>query len=161
MSSKSYIGLSVERVGDQEIETDIDLSRISDGEMYARYVLSNEIFNSIVPYMPMVTGTFIKRTQLENTALAGTGYICAAAPPMGRFLYEGMGMVGEESGRPWALPGEKKVLVSEYSGDTNAAEYLQFDQSAHPDAQAHWFEVAKKNDLKKWEDAVRRAFEKS
>lgn len=140
-------------------DIDIDLSRLPEAEKKARYILSQRIFQSCVRFMPMVTGTFIKRTQMINDSLAGTGYVCVAAPPYGRFLYEGKGMVGIDSGSPWAQSGEMKVLVSEYGGETSAAEYLTFDRTAHPNAQDHWFEAAKSADMEQWCKAVEEAWQ--
>ena len=40
-------------------------------------------------HMPMQTGQFINVTKAMSAAVAGTGKVVAAAPPMGCFLYEG------------------------------------------------------------------------
>ena len=106
--------------------------------------------NDMVPYMPMITQTFINVTRGMSAALAGTGVVYAAAPPYGRFLYEGKTMVGEESGSPYARYGEKKVLVSQYGGKTMAKENLSYTTTFHPDVQAKWFDAAKKAYQKNW-----------
>ncbi len=64
-------------------------------------------------HMPMQTGQFINVTKAMSAAVAGTGKVVAAAPPMGRFLYEGRTMVDEKTGSPWARKGARKVLVSQ------------------------------------------------
>lgn len=124
----------------------VDLSRVEENLGKAQYKLDSVVMTSMVPFMPRQTGSFINTTKAMSAAIAGTGKVVAAAPPMGRFLYEGMTMVDEVTGSPWARAGAKKVLVSEYSGKTNASPYLTY---SHGRA-SHWFERAKDKDLQKW-----------
>ncbi|WP_270231951.1 hypothetical protein [Clostridium fessum] len=105
---------------------------------------------SMVPFMPMITGSFINTTCAASAAVQGSGVVYAAYGPQGRFLYEGKGMVDEQTGSPWARRGAKKVLVSQYGGKTRAKERLEYTRQAHPKAQAEWFEAAKKADEKAW-----------
>ena len=100
--------------------------------------------------MPMITGSFINTTRAASAAVQGSGVVYAAYGPQGRFLYEGKGMVDEQTGSPWARRGAKKVLVSQYGGKTRAKEQLEYTKQAHPKAQAEWFEAAKKTDEKAW-----------
>lgn len=129
-----------------EIDMLIDMSRFEDQYSRAQYELDSMVMNDMVPYMPMETGQFINVTRAMSAAVAGTGKVVAAAPPMGRFLYEGKTMVDEKTGSPWARKGARKVLVSQYSGKTNAKENLTY---AHG-RQSHWFEAAKKQHGGQW-----------
>lgn len=124
-----------------EVDMYIDLARFEKQFTRAQYLLDSQIMTDMVPYMPMQTGTFINVTRAMSAAIAGSGKVVAAAPPMGRFLYEGKVMVGEVSGSPWAKMGERKKVT-----DRN----LQFSTAAHPQAQAHWFEAAKRDHGKEW-----------
>jgi hypothetical protein len=95
------------------------------------------------PYMPRRDGTFINTTKAMSAALAGTGKVIAAAPPYGRFLYEGKVMIGEKSRSPWAKKGEKKVVTDRkltYSGG----------------GQAHWLNAAKAADGDEWVNLVKK-----
>lgn len=139
------------------IDMHINLGRIEGNFERAQYLLDSAVMNDMVPYMPMVTGTFINVTRGMSQSLAGTGVVYAAAPPYGRFLYEGKTMVGAESGSPFARFGEKKVLVSQYGGATMAKENLTYTTTFHPEAQAHWFDAAKKNHLKNWISLAKQA----
>lgn len=123
------------------IELDMDLSRFNKQYSEAQYVLDSAVMLSMEKYMPKRTGTFINVTKGMSSALAGSGTVVAAAPPFGRFLYEGKVMVDEVTGSPWARKGAKKVVT-----DKN----LNYDKSAHPDVTDHWFEIAKKNHLNVW-----------
>ena len=128
------------------INMDIDLSRFYDQYSRAQFELDSMVMTDMVPYMPMETGLFIDITRAMSAAVAGTGKVVAAAPPMGRFLYEGKTMVDEKTGSPWARKGARKVVVSQFTGKTNAKHNLTY---AHG-RQSHWFEEAKKQHGKQW-----------
>ena len=100
----------------------------------------------------MQTGQFINVTKAMSAAVAGTGKVVAAAPPMGRFLYEGRTMVDEKTGFPWARKGARKVLVSQYSGKNNAKPNLTYANGR----QSHWFETAKERNANEWIAHVKR-----
>lgn len=128
------------------IDMDIDLSRFYDQFSRAQFELDSMVMTDMVPYMPMEKGLFIDITRAMSAAVAGTGKVVAAAPPMGRFLYEGETMVDEKTGSPWARKDARKVLVSQFAGKTNAKPNLTY---AHG-RQSHWFEEAKKQHGKQW-----------
>lgn len=133
-----------------DVKISLDMSRFNTQYQRAQYKLDGEVMNSMIPFMAMNTETLVNTTRAASAAVQGSGQVYAAFGPQGRFLYEGKGMVGIESGSPWAKDGEKKVLVSQYGGKTNAKEFLSYNHSAHPQAQAEWFEPAKAQDLDKW-----------
>lgn len=136
-----------------DIKVKVDLSRFEKQYQDAQFWLDNQIMTDMVPYMPHQTGTFVNITRAMSAALAGSGEVVAAAPPMGRFLYEGKTMVDILTGSPWARKDAKKVLVSQYSGKTNAKENLTYSNSK---ATSHWFDTAKKNHGKAWIDGVKK-----
>lgn len=132
------------------IQVKLDLSRFDKQYQKAQYGLDGAVMTSMIPYMPMQSGMFVDVTRAASASVQGSGKVYAAFGPSGRFLYEGKTMVSETTGSTWARLGERKVLVSQYSGKTKAKEDLNFNKTAHPDSQAHWFEVAKKKDEKIW-----------
>ena len=123
------------------IELDVDLSRFDKQYGEAQWLLDNMVMTSMEPYMPKRTGTFINVTKAMSASIAGSGTVVAAAPPFGRFLYEGKVMVDPETNSPWARKGAKKVVTDKD---------LVYDESANPDVTSHWFETAKKNHLDEW-----------
>lgn len=135
---------------DGDMKVNLNMSRFSRQYQEAQYLLDGMVMDSMVPFMPMITGDFINRTRVESTSLQGTGKVCAAAAPYGRFLYEGKTMVDESTGSPYARRGAKKVLVSQYSGKTNAKENLQYTKSPHTQVQAEWFDAAKRQYGSTW-----------
>ncbi len=125
------------------IDTSIYDGRIRD----AQYWLDSQIMTDMVPLMPHQTGTFINVTRAQSAALAGTGKVVAAAPPMGRFLYEGKVMVDPETGSPWARPGAKKIVTDRPLKYSN------------PSAVPRWFDAAKETHLQEWIDGVKEKIE--
>lgn len=136
--------------GSNTIELSVDLSRFNKQYGYSQWFLDNQVMTDMVPYMPMQASVFINVTRGLSAAIAGSGSVYAAAPPMGRMLYEGKVMVDASTGSTWARKGAKKVLVSQYRGQTEAKEDIEFSKKAHPKVTAHWFEPAKKARGKKW-----------
>lgn len=148
-----FKGFSVVKNG---VQIEVKLDRFSKQYNDAQYELDTMIMTHMKPYMPHQDGSFIAITEGMSQALAGTGKVVAAAPPMGRFLYEGKGMVDPETGSTWARKGAKKVLVSQYKGKTNAKEKLDFSKKHNPKVQSHWFTAAQKAHGKNWVEEVKK-----
>lgn len=119
----------------------INLGRFEGQYGKAQYRLDSAVMTDMVPFMPMQTGQFINVTRAMSAAIAGSGKVFAAAPPIGRFLYEGNVMVGVKSRSPFARLGEKKEATGRP---------LLYTRTAHPDVQDHWFYSAKRKHKKKW-----------
>ena len=132
---------------DGDVQIKVDLSRFERQFREAQYALDSAIMTSMVPFMPMETGNFIQRTRMISASMAGTGTVCAAAPPMGRFLYEGKVMVDELTGSAWARKGARKVVTDKA---------LDYFKGANPQVTDHWFDAAKKADLKDWVSLVKK-----
>lgn len=129
-----------------EYDIVLDLTRFGPQLSKAQYKLDSMVMTDMTSYMPMETGMFINITKAMSASYAGTGRVVAAAPPFGRFLYEGKTMVDEVTGSPWARKGARKVLVSQYSGKTNAKPNLTYANGRS----SHWFEKAKEKNANKW-----------
>lgn len=136
-----FKGFSIKRAG---IDVKLDMSRIEGNINDAQFALDNAVMTSMVPFMPMDSGQFINTTKAMSAAQAGSGEVVAAAPPQGRFLYEGKVMVGEKSRSAWAKAGEKKIVTGKN---------LRYSRSG---AKAHWFDAAKKKDSDNWVELVKR-----
>lgn len=125
---------------------DLRTDRLNHKLNLAQFKLDSEIMTSMVPFMPMQDGTFINITKAMSAARAGSGEVVAAAPPFGRFLYEGKVMVGIRSRSAWAQKGEKKVTTGKNLTYSNGRE-------------SHWFDAAKSRDKAHWvkvvEDAMK------
>lgn len=127
-----------------DMRMQINLSRFEKQFEDAQFAFDSAVMKDMKPYMPHRTGTFINITSAQSAAIAGSGRVIAAAPPMGRFLYEGKVMVDPQTGSPWARPGAKKVVT-----DRN----LKY---SNPKAVPHWFDKAKENHGKSWVKEVKK-----
>ena len=132
---------------DSTIELDVDLSRFEKQYGKAQYTLDSMVMTSMEPSMPHRTGVFRNITKAMSAAIAGSGTVIAAAPPFGRFLYEGKVMVDEVTKSPWARPGAKKIVTDKD---------LEYDTSHNPKVTSHWFDEAKKNHGESWVRAVKK-----
>lgn len=138
MARRKMIAKTQYKVSRPDIEMRINLSRFEKQFEDAQYALDSMVMEDMVPYMPHQTGTFINVTRAMSAALAGSGKVVAAAPPMGRFLYEGKVMVDPVTGSPWARAGAKKIVTERD---------LKY---GNPKATPHWFDTAKEKHGKSW-----------
>ena len=147
MARRKMIAKTQYKVSKPDIEMRINLSRFEKQFEEAQYALDSMVMEDMVPYMPHQTGAFINVTKGMSASLAGSGKVVAAAPPMGRFLYEGKVMVDPETNSPWARPGAKKIVTDKD---------LEYDTSHNPKVTDHWFDTAKKNHGDSWVKAVKK-----
>ena len=144
MAKRKMISKTHYNYSKPNVEMRINLSRFERQYEDAQFALDNMVMTSMQPYMPHRTGTFINVTKAMSAAIAGSGTVVAAAPPMGRFLYEGKVMVDPVTGSPWARPGAKKVVTDRDLKYSN------------PKATPHWFDTAKENHGKSWVREVKK-----
>lgn len=138
-----------------DVKVNIDLSRFQGQYRDAQYALDSAVMASMTDYMPKQDSNFVKVTKSMSDSLAGTGTVIAAAPPQGRYLYEGKTMVDELTGSPWARKDAKKVLVNQYTGHVNVKEDLNLT-AGNSKATPHWFDTAKENHGDEWVKVVKR-----
>ena len=100
--------------------------------------------NTFLPYVPALTGSLTQRTRAIGKTVVYPG-------PYARYLYYGKLMVDPDTGSPWAKKGATKVLT-----DRN----LVFSQAMHPNAQAHWCEASKAQNIEKWVRVAQKAVAK-
>lgn len=143
-------------VVDGRVKIDIDGKGIAKKVDKAQKWLDNRVMTDMLPYMPLNTGMFIANTQSISRSLAGTGLVCAGAPPMGRYLYYGKVMVDSVTGRG-AIPIQKDgELIFRFR---RGAVLVPTDRNlkyGRASATAQWFETAKDRHYEQWVDGVRR-----
>lgn len=125
------------------MRVNVNPKRLNENLYRAQFALDTQIMNDMIPYMPMNTGTLIQVTRAKSAATAGTGMVCAAAAPYGRFQYYGKVMVDPQTNSPWARKGAKKIVTDRPLDYSN------------PKAQPEWFQVAKDKNLNKWVQKVK------
>ena len=145
---------------DADIRVNLDMSRISKQMNDAQYWLDSYVMECMEPLMPKQTGTFIHVTEGISQSLAGTGIVCAAAPPMGRYLYEGKVMVDKATGKgPMKIPngpGEYILRFREGAVLEATNRPLHYSTHANPAVTDHWFDEAKKIHGKEWVEEVKK-----
>lgn len=138
----------------------IDLSRFEGQYSRAQYELDSMVMQSMIPFMPAETGTFINVTQGMSQALAGSGVVAAAAPPMGRFLYEGKKMVDSATGKGPAKitigPGEYILRFRKGAKLQATEEPLHYSTHVNPNATDHWFDASKEADGEAWVEKAKK-----
>lgn len=110
----------------------------------AEHVLAVKVEKDTVPFVPALTGSLAERTRVVGNAIIYPG-------PYARFLYNGKVMVDPNTGSTYAPKGGTKVLT-----DRN----LVFTKTMHPQAQSHWFEASKAQNLDKWLRVAEKAVKK-
>ena len=143
MAKRKMIAKTNYKYSDKNVKMEVNLSRYEKQYEKAQFALDSMVMTSMEPYMPINTGMFKNVTKAMSASLAGSGKVVAAAPPMGRFLYEGKVMVDEQTGSPWARPGAKKIVTDRDLTYSN------------PRATPHWFDTAKEKHGKSWVKAVK------
>lgn len=114
----------------------------------AEHLLAQQVAKDTSPFVPALTGSLDQRTQVDGAQVIYPG-------PYARFLYYGKVMVDPNTGSTYAPKGGTKVVT-----DRN----LVFNKSMHAQAQDHWFEASKAQNLDKWlrvaEKAVKNGLDK-
>lgn len=110
----------------------------------AERVLAVQVEKDAVPFVPALTDSLTERTRVVGNAIIYPG-------PYARFLYNGKVMVDPNTGSTYAPKGGTKVLT-----DRN----LVFTKTMHPQAQSHWFEASKAQNLDKWLRVAEKAVKK-
>jgi hypothetical protein len=110
----------------------------------AEHVLAEQMEKDTQPFVPALTGSLAQRTRVVGNTVIYPG-------PYARFLYYGKVMVDPNTGSTYAPKGGTKVVT-----DRN----LVFNQTMHPQAQAHWGEASKAQNLNKWVRVADKAVKK-
>lgn len=100
----------------------------------AEHIVALQVEKDTSQYVPFLTGSLDRRTQVEGNAIIYPG-------PYARFLYYGKVMVDPGTGSTYAKKGMTKVLTDKK---------LEFNKAGHNQAQSYWFEASKAENLKKW-----------
>ena len=108
--------------------------RLASASEKAEHTVAIQVQKDTSPYVPFLTGSLDTRTRVDGSKIIYPG-------PYARYLYYGKLMVDPATGSSYAAKGATKVLT-----DKN----LVFNKAMHSQAQSHWFEVSKAENLDKW-----------
>lgn len=110
----------------------------------AESIVGQQVIKDTAPFVPALTGSLTIRTRLDGSKIIYPG-------PYARFLYYGKVMVDPQTGSTFAPKGGTKVLTNRD---------LVFSRAMHPQAQSHWFEASKAQNLDKWIRIAEKAVKK-
>lgn len=102
----------------------------------AEHVVAVQVEEDTQPFVPSsgAAAGLMNRTRVIGNSIVYPG-------PYARYLYLGKLMVDPETGSSWVRKGEHKVVT-----DRN----LVFRTDVNPQAQSHWCEASKAQNLDKW-----------
>lgn len=100
----------------------------------AQHAVAVQAQKDTSPYVPALTGSLDRRSRVDENQIIYPG-------PYARYLYYGKLMVDPATGSSYAPKGTTKVLT-----DKN----LVFNKAMHSQAQDHWFEASKAENMNKW-----------
>lgn len=110
----------------------------------AESIMGQQVIKDTAPFVPALTGSLTIRTRLDGNKIIYPG-------PYARFLYYGKVMVDPQTGSTFAPKGGTKVLTNRD---------LVFSKAMHPQAQSHWFEASKAQNMEKWVRVADKAVKK-
>lgn len=100
----------------------------------AEHAVAIQVEKDTQPFVPALTGSLTQRTRVIGSEVIYPG-------PYARFLYYGKVMVDPATGSTYAPKGGHKEVTDRG---------LVFTKAMHPQAQAHWFEASKAQNLERW-----------
>ena len=121
--------LTVHTKGLEEIK-----DKLMQASSKAEHTLAIQIRKDTSPYVPALTGDLDRRTKVDGSRIIYPG-------PESRMLYYGKLMVDPKTGSSYAPKGGTKVVTDKA---------LVFNKSMHAQAQSHWVEASKSENLEKW-----------
>lgn len=110
------------------------VAKLTNNREKAAHAIAVQAQKDTEPFAPALTGSMSQRTRVIGNEIIYPG-------PYARYLYYGKLMVDPNTGSAFAPKGQHKVLT-----DKN----LVFNTSMHGQAQSHWFEASKAENLEKW-----------
>nr|DAL81455.1 MAG TPA: Minor capsid protein [Caudoviricetes sp.] len=119
-------------------------NKLAESCTRAESIVGQQVIKDTAPFVPALTGSLTIRTRLDGNKIIYPG-------PYARFLYYGKVMVDPQTGSTFAPKGGTKVLTNRD---------LVFSKAMHPQAQSHWFEASKAQNLDKWIRIAEKAVEK-
>ena len=127
--------------------------KLADAGHRAAHAVAVQIAKDTEPFVPALTKSLVNRSQAVENMVVYPG-------PYARYLYYGRVMVDEHGNGPGHYIDKhgNEVLKFPKGSKLHATDrYLVFTKSVHPQAQSHWFEASKAQNLEKWVRVAGRA----
>lgn len=131
-------------------------ARLRVGADKAGAVVAAQVYKDTMPYVPALTGSLSIRARVVKNSVIYPG-------PYARYLYYGKVMVDENGNGPKHYVdkfGNEQIRFPKGSKLHATDRNLVFSKKMHPQAQAHWFEASKAQNLDKWMRVAEKAVNK-
>lgn len=113
----------------------------------AEHILAVQVQKDTSPYVPFLTGSLDQRTKVVGNAII-------YPDPYARYLYYGKVMVDSQTGKGPAhyvdKKGNEQIRFRKGAVLRATDKDLVFNKAGHAQAQSHWFEASKAENLEKW-----------
>lgn len=116
-------------------------SKLTEASTLAEHIVALQVKKDTAPYVPALTGTLDRTTKVK-------GRFIIYDQPYAHYLYQGKLYVDPDTGSSYAPYGATKVATNKD---------LVFSKAMHGQAQSHWFEASKAQNLDKWVRVAGRA----
>lgn len=133
-----------------EVHASIDeaiAKKLAVASTKAEHAVAVQAAKDTSPYVPMLTGSLNVRTQVVGGTIIYPG-------PYARYLYYGKVMVDSVTGKgPMHFidkMGNEQIKFRKGATLKPTDRDLKYTKSEHPQAQDHWFEASKAQNLDKW-----------
>lgn len=117
------------------------MEKLHEAGSKAEHAVAVQIEKDTEPFVPSQTKSLVNRTQVVDGQIIYPG-------PYARFLYNGKLMIDPDTGSAWARKGATKVVTGKN---------LNISTAVHSQAQAHWFDASKAQNLDKWKRVAEKA----
>lgn len=136
--------MSFLKISINEDFSEIIRKKLEQAGPVASHAVAVQIAKDTEPFVPAMTKSLTNRTQVVENSVVYPG-------PYARFLYYGKLMIDPVTKSAWAPKGATKVVTGKN---------LNISQAVHSQAQAHWFEASKAQNMEKWARVAGKAVEK-
>lgn len=128
--------------------------RIARAGSKAETTVAVQVEKDTEPYVPMLTGSLKNRTYINGNEIVYPG-------PYARYLYYGKVMVNAATGKgPMHFVDKNGNEVIRFPAGSHLEATdrdLKYTKYHHKDAQSHWFEASKAQNLEKWVGVAEKA----
>lgn len=145
----SYLKISM-----KDTFSDSLMKKLQEAGPRAAHAVAAQVAKDTEPFVP-ASGSqagMYHRTQVIDGTIIYPG-------PYARFLYNGKLMIDPDTGSAWARKGATKVVTGK-DLDIKGKYSKDGKNAPHPDAQSHWFEASKAQNLEKWTRVAGRAIDR-
>ncbi len=135
------------------VNTDIGeklAAALSSASDKAEHAVAVQAAKDTSPFVPFLTGSLDQRTRVDGNAIIYPG-------PYARYLYYGKVMVYKDPPARIVRPDGRTVLTHFGQRKAPIDKPLKYNKSGYKNAQDHWFEASKAQNLGEWLETARKA----